>query len=185
VLIQRFWRLRRDIKSRREYRRQVVLVQSIWRGRCARRRYEKIREAGASLDVVSQGDHKDNRFVELPAQWRTQLERIKSREVLEDCQRFCYTVRHPVTCIDIRPNQDAVERSGGPDKVPTRHRRLKQLKFILEDGWEKEKSLEIPKIALQVSRRIHLVELTAKYMEDVEAEKAASKKRRQRSSKKP
>jgi hypothetical protein len=56
-------------------------------------------------------------------------------------------------------------------------RRLKQLKFLIEDGSEKEKSLKAPKWVLQVSKRVHLVELTAKYMEEVEAEKAAPKKR--------
>ena len=64
--------------------------------------------------------------------------------------------------IDVRPDQDAVERCGGPDETPTRDRRLKQLRFIIEDGWEKEQSLEVPKIVLQVSRRVHLVELIAK-----------------------
>jgi hypothetical protein len=42
----------------------------------------------------------------------------------------------------------------------------------------KEKSLNVPKIVLEVSRRIHLVELTARYMEDTQAEKAASEQRR-------
>jgi hypothetical protein len=57
-------------------------------------------------------------------------------------------VRHPVTSIDVRPDQDALEQGGGPDKIPTRDRRLKQVKFKLEDGWEKEKYLDIPKIVL-------------------------------------
>ena len=70
-----------------------------------------------------------------------------------------------------------MERSGGPDKIPTRDRRLKQLKFLIKDGLEKEKSLETPRIVLQVSRRVHLVELIAKYTEEIEAEKAALKKR--------
>ncbi|PMD51345.1 uncharacterized protein K444DRAFT_636657 [Hyaloscypha bicolor E] len=66
-------------------------------------------------------------------------------------ERFCYIVRHPVTSIDIRPDQDTLERSGGTDKVPTLDRRLKQLKFLIEDG--------------------------AKYKEEIEAEKAIPKKR--------
>jgi hypothetical protein len=131
----------------------------------------------ASLDTVGQGDRENDRFAALPADWRTQLLRIKSIEVLEDCQRFCYMVRHPVTSIDIRPDQDALERSGGTDKVPALDRRLKQLKFLIEDGWEKEKSLKAPKWVLQVSKRVHLAELRAKYEEEIEAEKAIPKKR--------
>ena len=165
---------RREIMDT-QYRRKVVIVQSLWRGKCARRRYEKIRQAVASSNTVSQGDHENDRFAKLPADWRTQLQRIKSIEVLKDCQDFCYTVRHPVTFIDVRPDQDALEQSGGPDTIPTMDRRLKQVKFILEDGWEKEKSFETPKIVLQVSRRVHLAELTAIY----EAEKAKPQKRGQ------
>jgi myosin heavy subunit len=182
VLIQRFWRLRRHMKSWREYRRKVVLVQSLWRGKCSRRRCEKIREAEPSSDAVGQGDHGNDRFAKLPVDWRTELQRIKSIEVIEDCQRSCYTLCHPVISIDIRPDQDALERSGGPDKISTRDRLVKQAKFKLEDGWAKEKSLDFPKTVLQVLRRIALVELTAKYMEETEADEAAAPKKRGRPS---
>jgi hypothetical protein len=104
-----------------------------------------IRQAASSSDAVGQEDHGSDRIAELPTDWRTQLQRIKSIGVFEDCQLFCHKVRNPVTCIDVRPDQDALERSGRPDKVPTKHRRRKQLKFLLEDGWEKEKSLNAPK----------------------------------------
>jgi hypothetical protein len=82
VLIQRVWRLRKYMKRWRQYRRKVVIVQSLWRGKCARRRWEKIREADASSDAVSQGDHGNDGIAELPAHWRTQLQRIKSIEVV-------------------------------------------------------------------------------------------------------
>lgn len=65
-----------------------------------------------------------------------------------------------------------MERYGGPDEILTRDRLLKQLGFMIEDGWEKEESLEAPKMVFQILRRVHLAELTAKYMEDVDAEKA-------------
>ena len=172
VLIQRVWRLRRYMKSWRQYRRKVVIVQSLWRGKCARRVWEKIRQEMASSDAVGQGDHRKDRMAKLPADWLTQLQRIKSTEVLKDCQHFCYTIRNPVTSIDVRPDQDTLKQSGGPDRILTTDRRLKQLKFILEDSWEKEKSFETPKIVLQVSRRVHLAELVATY----EAEKAKPRK---------
>lgn len=35
-----------------------------------------------------------------------------------------------------------MERCGGPDETPARDQRWKQLRFIIEDGWEKEQSLE-------------------------------------------
>ncbi|KAH9204065.1 hypothetical protein DL95DRAFT_529407 [Leptodontidium sp. 2 PMI_412] len=167
MLIQKMWRLRRHIQSWRRYKRRVIIVQTLWRVKCARRR---IRAAEASSDVVSHGDHENDWMTRIPAYWRTQLQRIKSREVLEDIQLFLNKVRHPVTSIDIRPDQNAMERCGGPDEIPTRDRRLKQLGFMIEDGWEKEESLEVPKMVLQILRRVHLAELAAKYMEEVEAE---------------
>jgi len=72
-----------------------------------------------------------------------------------------------------------LEQSGGPDKIPTMNRRLKEVQYILEDGKEKEKSFKIPKIVLQVSRRVHLAELAAIY----KAEKAKPLKREQPSAK--
>jgi myosin heavy subunit len=177
VLIQRVWRLRRHMKSWRQYRRKVVLVQSLWRGKCARRRCEKIREAEPSSDAMGRGDHGNDRSQSY-LHTGEQSCNGSSIEVIEDCQRSCHTLCHPVISIDIRPDQDALERSGGLHKIPTRYRRLKQVKLILEDRWKKDESLDVPKIALQVSRRIHLVELTARYMEDTKAEKAASEKRR-------
>jgi hypothetical protein len=53
------------MKSWRQYRRKVVIVQSLWRGKCARRRCE------ALSDEVGQGDHRNDRIAELPAHWRT------------------------------------------------------------------------------------------------------------------
>ncbi|PVH67756.1 hypothetical protein DL98DRAFT_637461 [Cadophora sp. DSE1049] len=169
VLIQKMWRLRRHIQSWRRYKRGVIIMQTLWRVKCARRR---IRVTEASSDVVSQGDPENDWIAQIPAHWRIQLQRIKSREVLEDCQLFLNKIRHPVTSIDIGPDQNAMERCGGPDEAPTINRRLKQLRFIIEDGWEKEQSLKVPKMVLQILRRVHLAELTTKYMEEVDAEKA-------------
>lgn len=98
--------------------------------------------------MVSQGDHENEWIARIPAYWRTQLQRINSREVLEDIQLFLDKVRHLVTSIDIRPDQNAMERCGGSDEILTRDRRLKQLGFMIEDGWEKEESLEVPKMVL-------------------------------------
>ena len=121
------------MKSWRQYKRKVVIVQSLWRGKYARLRCEKLRQVKASLDTVGQGDRENDRFAALLIDWRTQLLRIKSIEVLEDCQRFYYIVRHPVTSIDIKPDQDALERSRRTDKVSALDRRLKQFKFLIKD----------------------------------------------------
>ena len=65
-----------------------------------------------------------------------------------------------------------MEQCGGLDETSSRDRRLKQLGLMIEDGWEKEESLEAPKMVPQILRRVHLAELTAKYIEEVDAERA-------------
>ena len=82
VLIQRAWRLRRHMKSWRQYRRKVIIVQSSWRGKRARRRCEKIRQAAALSDTVDQGDHGNDRMAKLPADWQTQLQDIITKSFL-------------------------------------------------------------------------------------------------------
>ena len=52
---------------KKQYRRKVIIVQSLWRGKYARRRCEEIRQAMASSDTVGQGDHENDRIAELPA----------------------------------------------------------------------------------------------------------------------
>jgi hypothetical protein len=63
-----------------------------------------------------------------------------------------------------------LERSGGSNEFPAEDRRLKQLKFLIEDGLQKEKSLKASRWVLQILKRIYLAELAAKY----EAEKYVS-----------
>ncbi|KAK3713917.1 Myosin type-2 heavy chain 1 [Vermiconidia calcicola] len=61
--IQRAWRSHRELKSWRDYRRKVVLVQSIWRGKKARRGYKKVREEARDLKQISY--KLENKVVEL------------------------------------------------------------------------------------------------------------------------
>ena len=59
-------------------------------------------------------------------------------------------------------------------------RRLKLLRFLIKSEVEIEKSLKTSRIFVRVSKRVYLVELTARYMEENEAKKAVPKKRRDR-----
>ncbi|KAK5166169.1 Myosin type-2 heavy chain 1 [Saxophila tyrrhenica] len=61
--IQRAWRSHRQLRSWRDYRRKVVLVQSMWRGRTARRGYKKLREEARDLKQISY--KLENKVVEL------------------------------------------------------------------------------------------------------------------------
>ncbi|CZT52853.1 uncharacterized protein RSE6_14241 [Rhynchosporium secalis] len=129
VVIQKVWRSRRHTQNWRLYKRRVIIVQTLWRVMCARRR---IRSAEAPSNVVSQGNHW---FARLPAYWRIQLQRIKSSEVLEDIQLYL-------------------------NKIYDRRR------------MGERRGSQGSQMVFQILRRVHLAELTAKYMEEVDAEKA-------------
>jgi hypothetical protein len=69
------------MKSWRQHRRKTVIGQILFRGKCARRRCEEIREAegtsDASSDVVGQEDHEHGQHAGLPAPWRTPRNRSR------------------------------------------------------------------------------------------------------------
>jgi hypothetical protein len=59
-------------------------------------------------------------------------------------------------------------------------RRLQQLRFLIESQIKKEETLKTLKMVARVLKRVYLVELTASYMEENQAKKAASKTRRKK-----
>ena len=61
--IQRAWRSHAQLKSWRDYRRKVVLVQSMWKGKQARKGYKKLREEARDLKQISY--KLENKVVEL------------------------------------------------------------------------------------------------------------------------
>ncbi|KAF2731226.1 hypothetical protein EJ04DRAFT_579291 [Polyplosphaeria fusca] len=61
--IQRAWRSYRSLRAWRQYRRKIVLIQSLWRGRQARRGYKKLREEARDLKQISY--KLENKVVEL------------------------------------------------------------------------------------------------------------------------
>lgn len=63
VAIQRSWRTRRQLRSWRHYRKKVVIIQSLWRGKKARCEYKTIREEARDLKQISY--KLENKVVEL------------------------------------------------------------------------------------------------------------------------
>ena len=61
--IQRSWRRHQQMRTWRQYRRKVVIVQSLWRGKSARRGYKKLREEARDLKQISY--KLENKVVEL------------------------------------------------------------------------------------------------------------------------
>lgn len=61
--IQRTWRARQQLKAWRDYRKKVVIVQNLWRGKQARRTYKTLREEARDLKQISY--KLENKVVEL------------------------------------------------------------------------------------------------------------------------
>jgi hypothetical protein len=80
-------------------------------------------------------------------------------------------MRYPITSIDLRPDQDALEQSGGPHKATGPDQRLKRLRFLIDSADSTKKSLNISRMVVQVLKRVHLVELAARYTEETDAPK--------------
>jgi myosin-5 len=62
-VIQRSWRSHQSMKTWRDKRRKVVLIQSLWRGKTARRGYKTLREEARDLKQISY--KLENKVVEL------------------------------------------------------------------------------------------------------------------------
>jgi hypothetical protein len=96
-----------------EYRRKTILIQRWWKGECARQKYKQARKAVVS----TQSDT-------LSAEWRWIIQRVSSIEALEDDQEFFRQIRNPISQIDIRVDQDALERNGSPQIASDSDRQL-------------------------------------------------------------
>lgn len=164
IYIQSFWRGKRDLRAYKEYRRKIVNIQSWWRGKHARQGDKETREVATSTASDS-----------LSTEWRLAIQHISSIRVLEDCQEFCRQIRNPISRIDIRVDQDALKGDAGSQRDSASEQRLAQLKILITNTEEKEKSIKSLARVFQVWRRMHVVELANRYIEEVKAEDVAPK----------
>jgi viroplasmin and RNaseH domain-containing protein len=111
----------------------------------------------------------------LSAEWRSIIYRISSVKALEDAQEFCRQMRNPIPRVDVRVDQEAVKQDRRSQTATPSDRRLTQLKVLISSADEKEKSIKTLGTAVQVLKRMHLVELAERYMEEVKAEDATPK----------
>jgi myosin heavy subunit len=174
--IQRVWRGHKQRKNFKAIRTSLILTQAA--AKAFLRRKEIMDTRNAAVLIQRAWRQYWGNWTLSPA-CRSSLRRINDIEGREYAQDFCHRMRFPNFTIQLRPEQDALEQSGGPQIIPAPDRRLKQLKFLIKDVDEKgmsiDNSVKPAKIVLQVLKRVHLVELTAKF----KAEKAMPKKKGQ------
>jgi hypothetical protein len=74
-------------------------------------------------------------------------------------------------------SDDAPEGDAGPDIISASDQRLRKLKTRIISDEEDEKSIRQWRIAVRISKRVSLVELIGKYIEERDARRVVPKKR--------
>lgn len=93
--IQRAWRSRYQLRGWRDYRRKVTLVQSLWRGKLARREYKTVREEARDLKQISY--KLENKVIELTQSLgtvRTENKTLKTQVSNYESQLKSWRERH-------------------------------------------------------------------------------------------
>lgn len=83
--IQRVYRSRQAILKWRQYRRKIVVIQSLWRKKQAKKEFRKLREEARSVDNLKQVSYKlENKVIELTQTLQKRTEEKKALEVQVD-----------------------------------------------------------------------------------------------------
>ncbi|EME43214.1 hypothetical protein DOTSEDRAFT_72564 [Dothistroma septosporum NZE10] len=102
-IIQRNYRSYQQLKSWRDYRRKVTLVQSLWRGKSARKDYKKLREEARDLKQISY--KLENKVVELTqALGTTRKENKTLKSQLDGYESQLKSSRERYNNLEIRTN---------------------------------------------------------------------------------
>jgi hypothetical protein len=133
-----------------------------------------------SPDRVGSSDVGNAEFAELPADLQAKVQKIGGARTLANVWHFFNHRRNPLLIHNTGLDQGDREQNSAVQEPTTSDQRLKQLKRLIESEIQEEKSLKTSRMVVRVSKRVHLIELTARYMEEKQAKKALSKTRRAR-----
>lgn len=83
--IQRVYRSRQQIRAWRQYRKKIVVIQSLWRKKKAKKLYRTMREEARSVDNLKQVSYKlENKVIELTQTLQRRTEEKKALELQVD-----------------------------------------------------------------------------------------------------
>ena len=114
-------------------------------------------------------------FTELDLELRSKIQRIADVETLTWAWKFFSIKRNPTLYGN---NKYLPGQIGSLNTVTTSDQRLRELRDHIERDEESEKSVKVSKRMVGVSKRLHLAELIARFIEERDAWKTAPKKRR-------
>ena len=161
--IQRAWRSHRQLRSWRDYRRKVVLVQSLWRGKKARRGYKKLREEARDLKQISY--KLENKVVELTQSlgtMRSENRMLKGQVQNYESQLKSWRERH--NALESRTNdlqREANQAGITAAKLEAMEADMHRLQASYEDSTANMRRLQDEEKSLRESLRVTNQELEA------------------------
>lgn len=118
------------------------------------------------------------RFSDLAADLREKAQRIKGVEALWNAWHFCRCLRGPTSPYSHEASTDSLDRLERPVHSINSDLRLSQLRYLIGNWTLLEKSLRASQLVARVSKRVHLVELVGRFVEERGARKAVAKRKR-------
>jgi hypothetical protein len=119
-----------------------------------------------------------DRFTVLDLHLRLNIQKIADVESLKWTWEYLSIMRNPTLHVINNANEDICRQRESFDTAKTSDQRLRELRDHIKRDEETKKSHKVLSRKSLVSERLHLAELTGRYIKEKEAWKTASKKRR-------
>ncbi|KAF2861957.1 hypothetical protein K470DRAFT_275820 [Piedraia hortae CBS 480.64] len=159
--IQRNWKRHHQLKQWRDKRRKVVLVQSLWRGRQARRGYKTLREEARDLRQISY--KLENKVVELTQSlgvYKTENRTLKGQVQSYESQIRSMRERH--NALESRANElqrEANQAGMHAARIAAMEDDMRRLQAAYEESQASMKKLEAEEQKLRDSLKLTTQEL--------------------------
>lgn len=173
LVIQRAWRSRQQLAIWRQYRRRVSLVQSLWRGKRARREYKTMREEARDLKQISY--KLENKVVELTQSLGSMKEKNKnlaSQVESYESQIKSWKSRHNALEARTKELQAEANQAGiAVAKLQAMEDEMKKLQQAFDESTANIKRMQEEERELRESLRLSTTESEAAKQMSTEREK--------------
>jgi myosin-5 len=181
LIIQRSWRTRMQLRAWRDYRRKVVIVQSLWRGRAARKEYKVVRAEARDLKQISY--KLENKVVELTQSLGTmkaQNKELKTQVENYEGQVTIWRNRHNALEARTKELQTEANQAGiAAARLEAMEAEMKKLQASFEESVASVKRMQEEERQLRDSLRIASTELDASRQENEQHEEEKNSLRQQ------
>jgi hypothetical protein len=109
---------------------------------------------------------------------RAKVQRINGVIELRNVWHFYRCMRSPLSFHGHIASTTHLDQAGRQLSTISSDLRLTQLRYLIKNWVSLERSLKATQVVVRVSKRVHLVELVSKFMEEREARKSMTKRKR-------